>query len=162
LGIKILDILASDTLIDLYVDGADSLFADQQICIKGRGGAMLREKVLAYAAKEFFLLIESHKFEKKVKIPIEVLPFALNFVYDELKKYQMNPVIRTAEGKLGPIVSDNNNYIIDIMPEDYYYDKLHELDRELIRIPGIVCTGIFKREFKVVSDIEEEIKLFEV
>ncbi|MCX8166773.1 MAG: ribose-5-phosphate isomerase A, partial [Candidatus Micrarchaeota archaeon] len=148
--------------IDLYVDGADSLFSEQKVCIKGRGGAMLREKVLAYAAKEFILLIEDFKFEKKVKIPIEVLPFSLNFVYEELKKFNLNPIIRTSDGKLGPVVSDNNNFIVDILPEDFYYDNLEELNNKLMNIPGIVGTGIFKRDLKVVSNFDEEIKMFDV
>ncbi len=159
LGIKVIDILSTPTYLDLYVDGADSVFSNQKACIKGKGGAMLREKVLAYGAKRFYVLVENEKLEKQFQIPIEVVPFALNFVFEDLKEKGYNPTLRMAKEKLGPTITDNNNFIIDINPKEELFSKLAELHEDLIRIPGVVDTGIFVREMTVITIVDEKPKV---
>lgn len=162
LGLKVIDILSADTHIDVYVDGADAVFADQKACIKGRGGAMLREKLLAYAAKEFYVLVEQSKLDKKHAIPIEVVPFALNFVFEKLQETKLNPVLRIADQKLGPLVTDNNNFIIDLHPNEHYYEHLLELHESIMKMPGIIDTGIFHRDMMVITIINEQEKIIEI
>lgn len=137
--------------LDVGIDGADQV--DEKLnTIKGVGGALTREKVVATASRMNVVVIDETKLTEKLglnqAVPIEVLPFALSTVTTVLKQWGSQPVLREAERKLGPVVTDNGNFILDV---DFGpIDKPRELNQQLKSIPGIVETGLFIDMVKVV------------
>ena len=139
-GVKIVDLFQYPEL-DICFDGADQV--DENFnCIKGGGAALTREKIVATASKKVYIIVDSSKIVERLNmpVPIEVLPFACGFVEKKLAEIG-KPVIRTGSGKLGPVVTDNGNFIIDC---DFgEIKKPEELEREIDEIPGVVESGIF-------------------
>jgi len=123
--------------LDLYIDGADESNKHLQL-IKGGGGALTREKVLAGAARRFVCIIDDTKLVGmlgRFPLPIEVLPMAQEFVARRLLKMRGHPVWR--EG----FVTDNGNHILDV--HDLQISNPLEMEARINRIPGVVCVGIF-------------------
>jgi ribose 5-phosphate isomerase A len=123
--------------IDLYIDGADESTKRLHL-IKGGGGALTREKVLAGAARRFVCIVDDTKLVGmlgKFPLPIEVLPMAQEFVSRNLLKLRGQPVWR--EG----FVTDNGNHILDI--HDLQIGNPVEFESRLNQIPGIVTVGLF-------------------
>ncbi len=135
-GIPSMDLNQVGTL-PIYIDGADEFNAQLQL-IKGGGGALTREKIIAYAST-FFLCIADQS--KKVTVlgrgplPIEVIPMARSYVARELVKLGGFPVYRE------DFITDNGHVILDTMHLDY--SDPHNLERKLNNIPGLVCHGLF-------------------
>jgi len=126
-----------EPLLDFYVDGADEVDKMYNL-IKGGGGALLREKILASAATEFTCIIDESKLVKKLgafPLPIEVLPFAKELVILELIELGGKPKIREK------YTTDNGNIIIDVLGLAMK-DPL-EVETNLNNIAGIVENGIF-------------------
>ena len=131
--------------INLTIDGADQIDANLNL-IKGMGGALAREKIVVTASKQSIIIADE---SKKVKVlgendhpvPIEVLPFAISLVKRRIEEIGGEPLLREGKGKLGPVITDNGNVIIDANfgPID---DAL-KLESKLKMIPGIVETGLF-------------------
>jgi ribose 5-phosphate isomerase A len=130
---------------DIYIDSFDYLIPvnHSYVMIKGGGGALLREKLLAYFANKKVFIGEISKIKKSfpIKIPIEIVPVSLSYISNKLKELNYNAEIREGNGKIGPIISDNGNIIVDITINSY--TDLCELDSKLKDIPGIIETGIF-------------------
>ena len=123
--------------LDLYIDGADEANKRLQL-IKGGGGALTREKVLAGAARRFVCIIDDSKFVGMLgafPLPIEVLPMAQSFVSRQLIKLRAQPVWR--EG----FVTDNGNHILDV--HDLSIPNPIEMESRLNQVPGILTVGIF-------------------
>lgn len=123
--------------LDLYIDGADEANKRLQL-IKGGGGALTREKVLAGAARRFVCIVDDSKLVGmlgKFPLPIEVLPMAQAFVARKLVRLRANPVWR--EG----FVTDNGNHILDV--HDLAISNPLEMETRLNQIPGIVTVGLF-------------------
>jgi ribose 5-phosphate isomerase A len=123
--------------IDLYIDGADESNKRLQL-IKGGGGALTREKVLASAARRFVCIVDDSKLVGMLgtfPLPIEVVPMAQEFVARRLLKMRGNPLWR--EG----FVTDNGNHILDV--EDLQVSNPIEMEARINRIPGVVTVGIF-------------------
>jgi len=123
--------------IDLYIDGADESNKRLQL-IKGGGGALTREKVLASAARRFVCIVDDSKLVGMLgafPLPIEVIPMAQEFVSRRLLKMRGNPLWR--EG----FVTDNGNHILDV--EDLQVSNPIEMEARINRIPGVVTVGIF-------------------
>ncbi|WP_435938204.1 ribose-5-phosphate isomerase RpiA [Moraxella bovoculi] len=136
LGIEIFDLNTVGEL-DLYIDGADEIDA-QGSMIKGGGGALTREKIVAAASKSFVCMVDDSKVVQKLgKFPvaIEVLPQARSYVARELVKLGGDPVYR--EG----FVSDYGNVILDTYDLDI--SNPDEFEKTLNNIVGVVCNGIF-------------------
>ncbi len=131
--------------LDLTIDGADQI--DPRLnMIKGMGGALAREKIVASASKLNVIVADQTKLVKRLAehnhpVPVEVLPFAIGSVESKLKKMGAKPVIRAGKGKVGPVITDNGNFILDIWTEPI--DNPKELDMTLRSIPGVVETGLF-------------------
>jgi len=130
--------------LDLAIDGADQVDRELNL-IKGGGGALTREKIVASAAKEFVIVADETKLVEKLgtnhTIPIEVLPFALPTVMVKLQDLKGKPVLREGGGKVGPLVTDNGNFVVDV---DFGPIKApKELDLQLKLIPGVIETGLF-------------------
>ncbi len=148
--------------LDLAIDGADQI--DEEFnAIKGGGGALLREKIVAHASKNFIIIADETKLTLRLgvgcPVPVEVLPFAVRPVMREVSELGATANIRTGKGKLGPIVTDNGNLIIDAD-----FDAIPDpknLERSLKAIPGIIETGLFLgyTDIAYVGDKEEVRKL---
>jgi len=122
---------------DLYIDGADESNKRLQL-IKGGGGALTREKVLAAAARRFICTVDDTKLVGMLgsfPLPIEVLPMAQELVSRRMLKMRGQPIWR--EG----FVTDNGNHILDI--HDLQVSNPLEMEARINRIPGVVTVGIF-------------------
>ncbi len=125
---------------DIYIDGADE-YDDKKQLIKGGGGALTREKIIAYSAREFICIVdESKKVNRLGSFPlaIEVLEYARSFVAREIVKLGGKPTYRTG------FVTDQGNQILDVLNLDYAVP--YELEIRLNRIPGVVENGIFAQK----------------
>lgn len=136
-GIPVLELNAVDQ-VPVYVDGADDINRLLQV-IKGGGGALTREKILATVAQKFICIADESKFSSlfgnDCPIPVEVIPMARSYVAREIVKLGGSPAYR--EG----FVTDNGNIIVDA-----YNLKILEpiqLERNLNNITGVVCNGLF-------------------
>jgi ribose 5-phosphate isomerase A len=130
--------------LDLTVDGADQIDEKLQ-AIKGGGAALLREKVVASASKRYILIADERKLTKRLgegcPLPLEVLIFYLGTAVKGIERLGGKTVVRQAKGKLGPVVTDNGNVIVDA---DFgAMETPRELDAELKAIPGVLETGLF-------------------
>lgn len=123
--------------VDLYIDGADE--ANKRLhLIKGGGGALTREKVLAGAARRFVCIVDETKLVGMLgtfPLPIEVLPMAQAFVSRQLVKLRAQPIWRD------DFVTDNGNHILDV--HELNISNPLEMETRLNQIPGILTVGIF-------------------
>ena len=136
--------LTEHPVIDLTIDGADQVDSKLNL-IKGMGGALTREKIVASCSKKVIIIIDETKLTEnlgeKQPIPIEVLPFALEPVSIKIQKLNGTPKLREGKGKIGPVVTDNGNYIIDA-----FFAQIKDpekLNEEIKLIPGVIETGLF-------------------
>jgi ribose 5-phosphate isomerase A len=125
--------------IDVYVDGADEATKHLNL-VKGGGGALTREKILAGASRRFICIVDDTKIVDvlgKFPIPVEVIPMAQSYVARQIVKAGGQPIRR--EG----FVSDNGNQILDV--HNLTVTDPVKLEIELNQIPGVVTVGIFAR-----------------
>lgn len=145
-GLETVDVLSVNN-VDVYVDGADEVSSKLDL-VKGRGGALLREKTLAYLSELRLYVVDYTKYTGvdylyAKPIPIEVVPTTLNYVLKAISKTDFfTPVLRAGGGKDGPVITDNGNYIVDLKPLRPVKDP-RETHYELKSIHGVVETGIF-------------------
>ena len=129
------------TQLDLCIDGADE--ADPQLNLtKGGGGALLREKVVAFVSKQFLVIVDSAKLVKSLyafPLPVEIVPFAQKVVEREIRKLGGTPTLRQRDGKT--YVTDNGLWILDCRFEPIADPPA--LARALSTIPGIAEHGLF-------------------
>ncbi len=125
---------------DLCIDGADQVDEELNL-IKGGGGALTREKIVASASKRFYVIVDESKLVKELNmpIPVEILPFSYGFVKRKLEEMGYSCELRMSLKKLGPVISDNGNYIADVKAEKIVPE---EIERDF-RIPGIIEHGVF-------------------
>jgi ribose 5-phosphate isomerase A len=140
LGLTVIE-LSSDTL-DITVDGADEVDPRLDL-IKGYGGALTRERVVAAASRRQVILVTPEKLVPRLgtrgRLPVEILPFARPLCQRRLASLGCEPNLRRAGAD--PFVTDNGNWILDcgIAAQD----DATALDRDIRRIPGVVDTGLF-------------------
>ena len=142
LGIPMLDINTIDHL-DITVDGADEIDKQLQM-IKGGGGALLREKIVASMSKMVIAIVDSAKVVDhlgKFLLPVEILQFASKATLASLRRHGLNPTLRAGKDG-GSYVTDNGNYIADIKLPYPCLDPAED-DRRLKQIPGVLETGFF-------------------
>ena len=135
-GIRVLD-LNEVSDIPIYIDGADEVNPNLQL-IKGGGGALTREKIIAGASHKFLCIVDESKVVDvlgKFPLPIEVLPMARSFVAREIIKINGMPIWREE------LITDNGNIILDINHLDII--EPIKLEKELNQIPGVVTVGLF-------------------
>jgi len=144
-------VVEPDTIsdIDLAVDGADIVTKDA--LLKGGGGALTREKIIDYNAKKFIVIVDESKVRKQLEgnVALEVLPFAAPFVLRQLKGHK--PAIRMAKMKLGPVISDNGCFIVDM---DMEVKEPKKTEAWLKSMPGIVENGIFTKFDRIIVGSE--------
>lgn len=133
--------------LDISIDGADEVDKDL-VAIKGGGGCLLEEKIVDCAAKTFLCVCDSRKDVKtlgtnwKNGVPIEVIPLAFKNVMQKIESsFGGKVVLRMATRKMGPVVTDHGNFIVDWKFENTH--NWREVDTLLHLIPGIVETGLF-------------------
>jgi ribose 5-phosphate isomerase A len=128
--------------IDIDVDGADEVDPDLNL-IKGHGGALLRERVVASISKVFVVIVGTEKLVPhlgaKMSVPVEVVPFAVPVAREALRELGADVQLRIAEH--APFVSDNGNHILDARFEDI--GDGGALERRIDEIPGVVDSGLF-------------------
>jgi|Deesub1362B_J571_1020462.scaffolds.fasta_scaffold01192_3 ribose 5-phosphate isomerase A len=143
-GIVVADLFQFEEL-DLCVDGADQVDVNLN-CIKGKGGALLREKIIAQASERVVIIVDSGKVSDKLRdlVPVEVFPFAYGNVVRRLQSLGGKCKLREARSKIGPCISDNGNLIFDV---DFgVILNPVELEMKINSIAGVVENGIFPGE----------------
>lgn len=144
----ILSELDVNPVLDCVIDGADEVDKDM-VLIKGGGGCLLQEKIVASCAKKMIVIADYTKDSKelgdqyKKGIPIEVVPLAYVPISMKIEeKFGGKVVLRMAKAKAGPCVTDNGNFILD-----WHFTQngqnWENINTELLSIPGIVETGLF-------------------
>ena len=143
--------------IDFYIDGADE-FNDRKELIKGGGGALTREKILAYSSNKFICIVDESKHVKllgQFPLPVEVIELARSAVSRELMKMGGKPIYRHG------FVTDNGNQIVDIhnLPIEVPYD----LEAKINNIPGVVENGIFscRKADTIICATENDISVIQ-
>ena len=137
--------LEEHSILDLTIDGADQIDNELNL-IKGMGGALTREKIVASTSKKLVIVADERK---KVKflgennhpVPIEAIPFATPIVMHKITEMGGKTFLRESNKKVGPVITDNGNIIVDVN-----FGLVHEpaeLNHKLRGIPGVVETGLF-------------------
>ena len=133
------------SVIDIYIDGVDS-FSTDFFLIKGKGGALFEEKLAFKLSKSIYIIADWTKQTVEFSacpIPIEIIPSSLTFVTEELQKLKATTTLREGNGKIGPIISENGNFLLDVEFLKKDFDNPTELERQLKLITGIVECGLF-------------------
>ncbi len=159
LGIPLISIEEAEYL-DLAIDGVDEI--DPQFnAIKGGGGALFREKVVASAAKEVIWIMDNSKLVDAVgafPLPIEILPYGYTHVLRQMDELGLKPVLRVKDGKT--FVTDNGNYIADLhlgAPMN-----IAEVAAKLQGMVGVLETGLFLNMCKrIIVGTDDGIKIIE-
>ncbi len=137
--------LEEHPILDLTIDGADQI-DDELNLIKGMGGALTREKIVASASKKLVIVADERKKvkflgENNQPVPIEAIPFATPIVMHKITEMGGKPFLRESNKKVGPVITDNGNIIVDV--NFGLVHKPAELNHKLKGIPGVVETGLF-------------------
>jgi ribose 5-phosphate isomerase A len=127
---------------DWLFDGADEVDPKHNL-IKGRGGAMFKEKLLISSSPKNYIIIDDSKWVDKLgakfPVPIEVFPAALLHVEEELEKLGASLTLRLAKGKDGPIITENGNLILDA----HFDDIADDMELKIKAITGVIESGLF-------------------
>ncbi len=145
-------IITDPNNIDLAVDGADQVDPNKNL-IKGRGGAMVQEKLIDYGADKFIVVVDDSKLVDELggdkPVPVEVIPRSWRSVKYKLETLkEANCELRMAEKKDGPVVTDNGNFILDTFFKSI--SDIEDLESRINNIPGVLDNGLFSRECEVI------------
>src|SRR5215211_7828445 len=127
--------------IDLYIDGADEVDGLFH-AIKGGGGALTREKILAYNSQRFIVIIDESKLSKKLgrfPVAVEVVPFGYNLAIPHLEKLGCKATVRQKNNQF--FKTDNGNWIVDCQFKTI--DNPEALNTAINNIPGVIESGLF-------------------
>lgn len=128
---------------DWTFDGADEVDPERNL-IKGRGGAMFKEKLLIRNSTETYIIVDESKFVtqlgSKFPVPVEVFPTSLLYAEKELRALGARDIsLRMAKGKDGPVITENGNFILDA-----WFDSIESpLERDIKSITGVIESGLF-------------------
>ena len=131
--------------LDLALDGADQIQWRSLDMVKGGGAALLREKIVDSTSKRLVIIVDERKLAKTLggdqPIPVEIAPFCYQATLAKVKRLSEKALLREATGKVGPIVTDNGNLLVDA-----YFRNLRRpeiVQDKLRRVPGVIETGLF-------------------
>jgi ribose 5-phosphate isomerase A len=149
LGLPLIDV-AEDVELDLTVDGADEVAPNLDL-VKGRGGALVRERIVAAASRRQVIVVGAEKLVAALgetgSIPVEIIPMALGLCLRRFRGLGVLPELRAAAAGTGgrPFVSDNGNLIVDVTLAAPLANAAaaRAFDASLRSIPGVVDTGLF-------------------
>jgi len=137
--------LEEDTELDMAIDGADQIQWRTLDMVKGGGAALLREKIVDSSTKKLVIVVDEKKLAKTLggdqPIPVEIVPFGYHSTFGKIRRLSEKAVLREGNGKVGPIITDNGNLIVDA-----YFRNLRRpeiIEEKLRKIPGVVETGLF-------------------
>ncbi|MFW9928990.1 MAG: ribose 5-phosphate isomerase A [Candidatus Thorarchaeota archaeon] len=148
--------------LNIYIDGADEITI-KGFALKGLGGALTREKILRSRCKKFIVIVTSDKLVEylgeRTPIPVEILPFGYTGTIKAIKRlsnnnFQIKEIqLREGKGKMGPVMTDNGNFIVDIyltnlLPDDQ--KMLEKINIDLKSISGVIETGIFSNPADII------------
>ncbi|QGH35610.1 ribose-5-phosphate isomerase RpiA [Gracilibacillus salitolerans] len=140
LGIPLVS-LSSINHLDLTIDGADEVNPNLEL-IKGGGGALLREKMVASISESLIIIIDESKYVTNLgefPLPVEIVQFGWEITSNQISRLGCNPKLRIKDNS--PFITDNGNYILDC-----YFEKIqdaYKLNGTLNMIPGVVENGLF-------------------
>jgi len=139
-GLNVVDPNAVD-YVDITIDGADEVDMHGNL-IKGYGGALTREKIIARMSKEEVIIVDETKvvefLGQKGVLPVEILPFGWKHTIKLLRRYG-DPVLRVVNSR--PYITDNGNYIVDLRIKRI--ENPREFEVEINSLPGVVENGLF-------------------
>lgn len=145
--------------LDLAIDGADEIDPDKNL-IKGGGAALLKEKIIAYNSKEFVVIADDRKKVKSMgkgfALPIEIIPEARLSISKTLEAQGLTVVLREGVKKMGPVVTDNGNFIIDVRWPDNAVVDPKELEESLNKITGVIENGFFTKNTPRVFVVDKD------
>jgi ribose 5-phosphate isomerase A len=147
LGIPLVE-LDEQLVLDLTVDGADEVAPNLDL-VKGWGGALVRERIVASASQRQVILVGTEKLVRRLgergRLPVEVIPLARGPVVRRLRSLALLPTLRATPNGVAPDVTDNGNWILDCAPAEPLADGVaaRALEAALLAIPGVVDTGLF-------------------
>jgi ribose 5-phosphate isomerase A len=132
--------------LDLTIDGADEVDPDWNL-IKGGGAAMLIEKIVAHASRDYCIIVDSSKIVgrlgEKAPVPVEVVSEALSTATRSLETLGGDVELRMATMKDGPVITDHGSFVLDVrFPSPF---DPASMEREIMAIPGVTANGIFTR-----------------
>lgn len=134
--------LEENPVIDITIDGADEVDSELNL-IKGGGGALTREKIIAYHSQKEIIVIDDSKVVKALGIdfplPVEILKFGYTSTQKQLESFGCTTDLRKIVDE--PFITDNSNYIVDC--EFERITNAEELEKEINNIPGVVENGLF-------------------
>lgn len=144
LGIPLTDL--DDRGVDLCIDGADCIAPDLTL-LKGYGGALLREKIVAASAREFIVIADSSKLTeslggKEFPIPVEIEPFGFISTMKHIFESCGKPLLRRDDERNAPFLTDGKHYIVDVVTESVIDPE--QFEAKLKKIPGVIESGIFR------------------
>lgn len=146
--------------IDMAIDGVDEIDGGFN-AIKGGGGALFREKVVANLADKVIWIMDSGKIVDAIgtfPLPVEILPYGCNHILRKLELLSMSPVLRMKSNV--PFLTDNHNYVVDLHIGKGFDIKY--VSDELKSIPGVLETGLFLNMCdRIVVGINDEVKVIE-
>lgn len=128
--------------IDLTIDGADEVDPNLNL-IKGLGGALLMEKIVASVSRKVAIVVDPSKLVTHLavgRLPVEVLRFGYTATHKKLSRMGLNPVLRLS-GNTIPFITDSNNYILDCFTGEIH--ELREMEKEINAVSGVVENGLF-------------------
>lgn len=144
--------------IDLVIDGVDQINPRKQV-IKGGGGALVREKILAEEAKQVIWIMDTSKRVETIEdytLPVEIVPFSRSFVQRKLEHLGYAVKLRMRRDET--FLTDNQNYILDVsIPASHTIQDAHE---ELMHIAGVVETGYFHLDAMCITAGMTEVALW--
>ena len=143
-GIEVFDLNSVNSM-DIYVDGADEI-TEHMHMLKGGGGALTREKIVAQLAQSFICICDASKqvdVMGKFPLPVEVIPMAQAQVTRELEKLGGRVTLRQVKDTNQTFVTDNQAWILDVAGLSIT-DPV-QLESDLNQIPGVICNGLFAR-----------------
>ena len=141
-------LVALDEELDVAVDGADEVAPNLDL-VKGAGGALVRERIVAAASKRQVIIVSETKLVRKLGehayIPVEVIPLAHRLVARKIEELGLLPVLRMDRARRQPLFSENGNLTLNCAPLRPLADgaRARKLERALLAIPGVVDTGLF-------------------
>jgi ribose 5-phosphate isomerase A len=139
-GVPVFDLNQIDQ-IPVYIDGADEIDHSGAM-IKGGGGALTREKIVASVAEKFICIADQSKLVDvlgKYPLPVEVIPMATSSVTRALRDLGADPVVRMRDG--APYMTDNQGYILDL--NGLRINDPKALEQQINQLPGVVSVGLF-------------------
>ncbi|WP_202320784.1 ribose 5-phosphate isomerase A [Archaeoglobus neptunius] len=144
-GIKIVDLEYEP---EVCIDGADQVDAKMN-CIKGGGGALTREKIVASASKKVVIIVDESKLVEKLSmpVPVEVLPFGYPYVVKKLHDMGCSEIrLRHGSGKVGPVITDNGNFVLDCNFGVLEDERVERLEEKIKTVRGVLENGIFPKK----------------